>query len=279
MHIPEFLTKLGDDSAEIRTWLSALPFIVEEKKEKWNLHMGEPFTENATCSYVVPCIVDGRKKAVLKIGIPHPEALHEIEGLKLLNGVPTIRLLDFDKETNAMLLEQCIPGTQLKAEPEPDQDEVICALLPEIWKANYGEEEFRPLASMISLWNNEALGKLDRYPDPGLTRAGCQLKEELIQSTEKHVLLATDLHAGNVLQGQRKPWLAIDIKPYVGDPTYDLTQHLLNCTERLAANPKGTIDRVADLAGVSRSRLKEWMFARLASENEGVHQVIAAKLD
>jgi Aminoglycoside/hydroxyurea antibiotic resistance kinase len=42
------------------------------------------------------------------------------------------------------------------------------------------------------------------------------------------VLLHTDLQAGNVLAAEREPWLAIDPKPYVGDPIYDVTQHIFN---------------------------------------------------
>ena len=42
------------------------------------------------------------------------------------------------------------------------------------------------------------------------------------------MLLHTDLHAGNVLAAKREPWLAIDPKPYVGDPVYDVTQHIFN---------------------------------------------------
>ena len=37
------------------------------------------------------------------------------------------------------------------------------------------------------------------------------------------VVLATDLHAGNVLQAERQPWLVIDPKPFVGDPAFDAT--------------------------------------------------------
>jgi len=39
------------------------------------------------------------------------------------------------------------------------------------------------------------------------------------------MLLATDLHAGNVLPAAREPWLVIDPKPFTGDPAYDATQH------------------------------------------------------
>ncbi len=50
------------------------------------------------------------------------------------------------------------------------------------------------------------------------------------------MLLCTDLHPDNVLAAEREPWLAIDPKPYVGDPTYDPLQHMLNFPDRLAGD-------------------------------------------
>lgn len=83
---------------------------------------------------------------------------------------------------------------------------------------------------------------------------------------ESGVLLATDLHAGNVLRAEREPWLAIDPKPFAGDPAYDATQHLFNCTARLAADPDRTLGRFADLLEVDRERVRLWVFARAAAE-------------
>ncbi len=62
------------------------------------------------------------------------------------------------------------------------------------------------------------------------------------------------------------PWLAIDPKPFVGDPAYDATQHLLNCKARLRSDPDGTIRRFADLLGVDHERVRAWTFVRLAAE-------------
>jgi streptomycin 6-kinase len=56
--------------------------------------------------------------------------------------------------------------------------------------------------------------------------------------------------AGNVLRADRQPWLVIDPKPFVGDPAYDATQHLLNCGVRLRSDPENTIRRFADLLDV-----------------------------
>jgi streptomycin 6-kinase len=86
-------------------------------------------------------------------------------------------------------------------------------------------------------------------------------------TAERNVLLCTDLHAENVLAAQREPWLVIDPKPYVGDPTYDPLQHLLNCPQRLREDPRGLVRRMAELLGLDRERLLLWLFARCVQES------------
>ena len=47
---------------------------------------------------------------MLKVGWPHMEARDEIDGLLLWNGDPTVRVLEANRELNAMLLERCEAG-------------------------------------------------------------------------------------------------------------------------------------------------------------------------
>ena len=82
----------------------------------------------------------------------------------------------------------------------------------------------------------------------------------------REVLLATDLHAGNVLRAEREPWLVIDPKPFVGDPAYDATQHLFNCSPRLRSDPARTIRSFSEMLGVEHERVRLWIFARAAAE-------------
>jgi streptomycin 6-kinase len=98
--------------------------------------------------------------------------------------------------------------------------------------------------------------------DPGLAREGARLFRALPATAERSVLLCTDLHAGNVLAAEREPWLVIDPKPHVGDPTYDVLQHILNCDERLQNDPRRLARRIADLVDVDLDRLVLWLFAR-----------------
>ena len=46
------------------------------------------------------------------------------------------------------------------------------------------------------------------------------------------VVLVTDLHGENILAAQRQSWARCSIRSlYVGDPTYDVLQHMLNCPD------------------------------------------------
>ena len=165
-----------------------------------------------------------------------------------------------------MLLERCEPGTALRALPEADQDLVIAALLRRLWRSPPATHPFRPLSDLMEYWSAETLAEVEQWPDTGLVLEGLKLFKELPRSASVEVLLATDLHAGNVLRSEREPWLVIDPKPFVGDPAYDATQHLFNCDARLRADPDGTIRRLASMLGVDRERVRLWAFARAVAE-------------
>jgi streptomycin 6-kinase len=254
-------------SPERLAWLENLTSVVHELEDRWRLTLDAPLKgEDPTCSYVEPVRRLDGAPAVLKISMPHMEQEHEADGLRFWNGDPTVRLLESDDEIGAMLLERCQPGTTLRVLDEYDQDIVISQLLRELWRPIPMPHRFRPLSTLIEYWSNETLADEERWPDGGLVREGLRVFKELLDSATTHVLLATDLHAGNVLRSERKPWLVIDPKPFVGDPAYDGTQHLFNCTARLLSNPDKTIQRLADLLGIDHERLRLWTFARAAAE-------------
>jgi streptomycin 6-kinase len=278
MKLPDYLVRIGNESESNRLWVESLPQTIGNIKKEWKLKLGEPFLENVSCAYVSTCMVEDKFSAILKIGLPHEESIHEIDGLVLLNGNPTVKMLRFDRATNSMLLERCDPGTHLNLLPEPSQDKVLCSILPPIWNTQYQAGQFRPLSNMVALWNSETRRDLNEFPNPELAIKGCKLKEELVSNSVEHVLLATDLHAGNVLRAQRKDWLAIDIKPYIGDRTYDLTQHMLNCMERFKKDPIVLTSRISQLASINKYRLLKWMQARLLTENKGIHQEFGKRL-
>jgi streptomycin 6-kinase len=44
---------------------------------------------------------------------------------------------------------------------------------------------------------------------------------------------------------------------------------MLNCEDRLAADPAGLAKRMAGLAGVDAARVRQWLFARSVQESIG----------
>src|SRR5208282_2140286 len=251
LRIPDNLAANCRKSPERTAWLERLPDALNDLARRWSLSLGSPFIgDDVTCSYVTTVHLAGGTSAVLKLGMPHMEGEHEIQGLRFWDGDPTVRMLAADEGLNVMLLERCEPGTTLRTLPEPDQDVAIAGLLRRMWPAPSAQHPFRPLSALTEYWSKETLAQIAQWPDAGLVREGLRLFAELPRSSAQHVLLATDLHAGNVLRAQREPWLVIDPKPFVGDPAYDATQHLFNCGTRMQQDADGTIRRFADLLEV-----------------------------
>lgn len=265
IHIPERIVTNCSQTVGGAAWLDQLPKAITDLKQRWALTLSSPFEEEASCSWVAPCVRQDGTPAVLKFGLPHMEAANEIDGLLFWDGDPTVFVLEADFELNAILLECCEPGTTLRGQPENEQDQVIAKLLRRLWRGLPDTHPFRPLSEMIAAWIKESVENADCWPDAGLAKEGLRIFEALQNDTPCDVLLATDLHAGNVLRAEREPWLVIDPKPFYGDPAYDATQHLLNCKERLRSKPITTINRFADLLGVDSERIRLWTFARLAS--------------
>jgi streptomycin 6-kinase len=268
-------------------WLAALPERVEELTVRWGLRLGEPFEPGGTCSWVAPGTDDEGRDVVLKVAWRHTEALHEAEGLAAVGGHGAVEVYAFEHlphrsgalrghaDTTAMLLERCRPGSELRRRPEAEQHVVVTDLLRSIWAVDLpSDHPFRPLSVMADDWAARAEARLAADPgrlDAGLARDGLARFRELSRTGPTEVLLFTDLHAGNVLSDERRPWLLIDPKPYVGDPHYDVLQHLLNCNGSLQADPIRLLTEVADRAGLDARRLRQWLFARCVVESLGEH--------
>lgn len=265
--IPRHLAESCRGRPDREKWLGRLPVVVRDTAERWSLTLAAPFdSDEVSCAWVAITTRRDGTSAVLKIGMPHLEGEHEIDGLRFWDGDPTVRLLESDDELNALLLERCEPGTHLRELPETEQDVVIARLLRRMWREPPPSTPIRPLSALVAAWSDETLRDEAKWLDRGLAAEGLQLFRELPDTANRRVVLATDLHAGNVLRAQREPWLVIDPKPFVGDPAYDATQHLLNCRARVLARPRETIDRFAGLLEVDAGRVRQWLFARAAAE-------------
>jgi streptomycin 6-kinase len=248
-------------------WLAELPALVARVTAAWQLELGDPFLPGGDTAWVAPARDAAGTDLVLKVGWPHPEAAHEADGLRAWAGAGAIRLCRAGGWTQAtvLLLERGRPGTLLRAWPAAEQDLVIAGLLRRLWIRPPAGYRFRPLSDLCDYWAARYAGRTLaertclRAP---LARDGIRLLRALPRRDGPARLLHTDLHAGNVLAAEREPWLAIDPKPYVGDPAYDVTQHVFNGVFRLGADAGTLAARMARLLDLDLDRIMLWLFAR-----------------
>ena len=101
------------ESEDGSAWLDRLPRLVEECADRWSLAVGEPFA-NAFASLALSAARADGSGAVLKIQFPDHESELEAAALELLDGDGAVRLIEYDLDRRALLLERCRPGTALK---------------------------------------------------------------------------------------------------------------------------------------------------------------------
>ena len=270
----------------LAAWRERLPAAVAALLAQWGLTAEAPFLPGGSSAWVAPVRDADGDARVLKVAWAHDEARDEAAGLAAWQGrgAVTVHRHARDGETVALLLDRVRPGIPLAEQLTwPERDDVVAALARGLWRPPtelVGAEAaagLRPLAQMCAWWADEAQRRADAGCSPlprDLVAQGLQLFRELpAQWDGEAVLLATDLHPGNVLSsadegtavlGRR--WVLIDPKPYVGDPHYDLLQHMLNDPARLRERPGAFAERMAGLAGLDPSRLRRWLLARCVQE-------------
>ena len=264
--VPEDLARAAATEGR-EGWLAGLPVLVERIAAGWRIEVDDPFLPGGQTAWVAPARDEAGHDLVLKVCWPHPEAAHEADGLRAWDGAGAVRLHRAQELAAAriLLLERCRPGTPLRAAAPGEHDRVLASLLRRLWIKPPPGHRFRPLAQMCDDWAGRYQQR-SRAERSCLTAPvasqGIRLLCELPRRGGAAVLLHTDLHAGNVLAAGRERWLAIDPKPYFGDPGYDVTQHIFNAVFIEGADAGALASRMAGLLDLDLDRIVLWRFAR-----------------
>jgi streptomycin 6-kinase len=256
-----------------RAWLPTLPALLDAAVTRWGLELGEPY-RGGSAAWVAPVRMGGTD-AVLKITLPHREARFEGDGLEVWDGEGAVRMLAWEPSEYALLIERCVPGTQLQSDDSlsPAARATVGAeLLCRLWDAPVPADggPFETVDAVAAEWSALTARRMDELRpavDAGLVAGGVELLSSLPASATRRVLVHGDINPGNILRASREPWLAIDAKPMVGDPAYDPWSL---CTQ-VDPWPDGPTDParlrarfavVASVTGEPIERLLAWSCAR-----------------
>ncbi|MFC3998541.1 aminoglycoside phosphotransferase family protein [Nocardiopsis sediminis] len=255
-------------------WLRELPGALAELRDAWGLRFERAPYSGGSCSWAAPVRTADGSPAVLKVSYPHREASGEATALRFWAGDGAVRLLRSSRNGFSLLLEGCTPGTPMSAVCAP-ADELLTAgahTLVGLWgREATGDLGLEPLDAVLTEWAALLRERLDRLrpecADPGFVHVAADLLESLPATAARTVVLHGDFNPGNILAAERAPWLAIDPKPMVGDPGYDLWPLLVQVDDPFAhPDPEAVLCRrlalVSGILGEPVDRLAAWCVAR-----------------
>ncbi|GAA3473046.1 aminoglycoside phosphotransferase family protein [Nonomuraea roseola] len=257
-------------------WTAALPALAEHFLGRWELRP-DGRVMHGVVSLVLPVVRPDGTRAALKLQPATEENVGEGPGLRAWAGDGVVRLLDeatvpapsSPHQANALLLERLEGRRSLEEMPDVTEAlEILTGLLARL-VAHPGPEGMRTLADIAADMLEETPEQVRKaHPNdlPWIERCAAAVRELAGEAGDR--LLHWDLHYSNVLAGEREPWLAIDPKPLVGDPGFELLPALRNRWP--STDVPGTLlrrfDQMVEGLGLDRDRAVGWTLGRVLQD-------------
>jgi len=246
-----------------RKWLDDLPAQFEAVCKEWGLKAdGEP--SHGYLGLVLP-VLRGHEPCVLKITWPDENARLEILGLQTWNGQGAVKLLKAEPEKGVLLLERLNSKKSLDQLDIRESTVVIADLLRRLSvPAPQGVPNIREVAPKTAATLAHRWEKLGRpFSEKFVESAQAAVRELAPGSGD--FLVNHDLHYGNVLAGEREPWLVIDPKVTAGDPEYSVFSTLMHDPKVIKDTQavEFVFDRITDTAKLDGERARGWAMFRV----------------
>jgi streptomycin 6-kinase len=178
------------------------------------------------------------------------ESAEEADALALWDGDGAVRLLREDRDRRALLLERAVPGHDLARLPEAEATAIAVDVAQRLWRP--GGRRFRWIGDHVPRWLERAPGDL------GASARALYSRLDVGRATLVH----GDLHHHNILRSQRG-WLAIDPKPMLGEPEFDVPPFLWNPLPcRLRVDHLESRLAAFAAAGLDEERIRAWTVIR-----------------
>ena len=252
-------------TAEGRGWIAGLESLVEALAAEWRLSRTTDAGWYGYNAVVMPVERDEAPLA-LKVTWPPEGVALEVRALQTWHGRGAVGLIASDERRGALLLQRLDPARSLASVPLAEAAIVAGQLIRTLAIA---APEGVPSLEGVALGIAASLPIRQRLlgtPIPGRwVRAAVRLATDL--ATASHpALIHADLHYANVLAGGRPaaPWVAIDPKPFVGDPERSVAELLWTRADALADAQAltGLLETIVRSGGLDRDRALAWGFVR-----------------
>ncbi|MER7957312.1 aminoglycoside phosphotransferase family protein [Streptomyces sp. NPDC096030] len=248
-----------------RAFVAALPGRAREFLDRWGLRVTGP-SMYGVASLVLPVTRDADGvRAALKMQLLDEESAGEAAALRVWDGSGAVRLLADDPETGTLLLERLDEDRHLSTLTDvPEAVGILAELLARL-VAVPAPDGLRGLGDIAARMVAETPGAAARLgaDDAALLR-DCAAAVREVMGEPGDRLLHWDLHYDNILAAEREPWLAIDPKPLVGDPGFELLPALTDLWEEdPAAGTLWRFDLLTERLGLDRGRALAWTLGRV----------------
>lgn len=211
-----------------RAWLGTIPTALASGCARWGLDLDGEVLHRGQ-SLVWPAR-RGAELLAVKITFPGAALDQEVIALRVWDGDGAVLLVDDDVGNGLVLVERLDPGRTL-ADPDIEVDRAVvrCGRLLRrlAVPAPDGIERLRDRAATHVETMPRTWVVLGRPLPVRVLEAAVDAARQLGPSAGE-LLVDRDLRYGNVLAGDREPWLAVDPVPVAGDPEYGIAQLLLH---------------------------------------------------
>lgn len=259
----------GDPASGVREWLDALPTLVQQRLDAWELTLERVHAPGGRSSLLALVRRADGSPAALKFPVPGRHTADEAAALEVWDGWGAVRLLRSDDKGGALLLERLHSAVSLRSLPEAKALLEAAGTIRRLWVPPGAGHPFDTLAGRTeeATESLRTIGALIRSAGP-LVDEAVELRRTLPAASDEEFLLHGSFRQGKVLAGERAPWLAIGPSPLVGERAYDLAALVLDRFEDLvagsgaAAAARRRVAKLADSLDVDRDRLRAWTLCR-----------------
>jgi streptomycin 6-kinase len=256
--------RVGTDADD---WLAGLPDLISAVTTTWDLHVTAVAKRVDAFGMSIPARRDS-ERVTLRLAFPDASLADETAALEAWNGVGAVRVLASDPR-GAQLRSAPTPGTALTLERNEMRALRLAAdTLRSLWIP--APPGIQTLAAEVRAWGSSLRERYESVHAPfeeDLIRDAETMFRSFAANQTAPVLLHGDVRLdGLVLDGEGA--VALDAKPLVGEPAFDVASLLRDGPGDLVRDPsagrqrlQARLEQLTDLLDVRAGRVRGWAFA------------------